>query len=225
MKRLPPICEGAAVFTGIADYLEQPTFAFIRLAESVKIPNVLEVSVPVRFVFILMGPKTDSLDYHEVGRSISTLMSNKHFHNQAYNAKGRKDLMSAINEFLDDSIVLPPGKFDKEALLPFEELKEKADMIRLRKRRALCEDLKSQGHLLSDDQLKFLAEKFESGQKEPDGPLKRTGRPWGGVINDLKRRLPMFKSDIFDGFNMVTLSATVFMYFACFASSERFYQD
>jgi len=30
----------------------------------------------VRFLFILLGPGNADLDYHEIGRSISTLMSN-----------------------------------------------------------------------------------------------------------------------------------------------------
>jgi hypothetical protein len=72
-------------------------------------PSITEVPIPVRFLFILLGPKTADLDYHEVGRSIATLMSNRHFHNIAYKADDRKELLSAINEFLDDSIVLPPG--------------------------------------------------------------------------------------------------------------------
>lgn len=108
-------------------------------------PSITEVPIPVRFLFILLGPKNADLDYHEVGRSIATLMSNRHFNNIAYKADDRKELLSAINEFLDDSIVLPPGKrienfitkelsimalhfsgkWDREQLLPFEELKAK----------------------------------------------------------------------------------------------------
>ena len=38
--------------------------------------NLTEVPLPVRFLFLLMGPPIASLDYHEVGRSISTLMAN-----------------------------------------------------------------------------------------------------------------------------------------------------
>lgn len=206
--------------TGIVRFLEQPTIAFIRLSDAVKMPNVLEVSIPIRFIFILLGPKTEEINYHEVGRSISTLLSNKNFHNKAYKAKCRKDLNFAINDFLDESLVLPPGKFEKEALLSFEELKEKADMIRNRRRRALHFELKSNENLLTADQLKFLAEKFDAGQRKPVGPLRKTGRIWGGLINDLKRRLPMFKSDIVDGLNAETFAATVFMYFAVFATGE-----
>jgi hypothetical protein len=33
----------------------------------------------------------------------------------------RRDLLSGINNFLTDSIVLPPGDFDKELLLPIIE--------------------------------------------------------------------------------------------------------
>jgi len=33
----------------------------------------------------------------------------------------RRDLLNGINDFLSDSIVLPPGDFDKELLLPIIE--------------------------------------------------------------------------------------------------------
>jgi hypothetical protein len=33
----------------------------------------------------------------------------------------RRDLLGGINDFLSDSIVLPPGDFDKELLLPIIE--------------------------------------------------------------------------------------------------------
>ncbi len=51
--------------------------AFVRLQEAVELESVLEVPVPVRFLFVLLGPPTTSMDYHQIGRSISTLMSDK----------------------------------------------------------------------------------------------------------------------------------------------------
>lgn len=62
---------------GSVDFLEQPTMAFVRLQEAVELESVLEVPVPVRFLFVLLGPPTTSMDYHQIGRSISTLMSDK----------------------------------------------------------------------------------------------------------------------------------------------------
>lgn len=51
--------------------------AFVRLHEAVLLESVLEVPVPVRFLFLLLGPPTANIDYHQIGRSISTLMSDK----------------------------------------------------------------------------------------------------------------------------------------------------
>jgi solute carrier family 4 anion exchanger 2 len=107
------------------DFLEQPTTAFIRLAEGQTLPGVTEVLLPTRFLFILLGPKSAELDFHEIGRSIATLMSHRHFQTIAYKAEERKELLTAINDFLDDSIVLPAGKWDREHLLCFDEIKTK----------------------------------------------------------------------------------------------------
>lgn len=51
--------------------------AFVRLHEAVLLESVLEVPIPVRFLFLLMGPPTANIDYHQIGRSISTLMSDQ----------------------------------------------------------------------------------------------------------------------------------------------------
>lgn len=233
LKRIPQNAEATTVLVGSVDFLQQPTIAFVRLAEGCLMPNITEVPIPVRFLFILLGPKTTELDYHEVGRSIATLMSNTHFHNIAYRADDRRELLSAINEFLDDSIVLPPGKWDREQLLPFEELKAKSEWIRTRKKKALQAKAMEKQHLTSEEEKKLLAEydekemkKKKKKSKDDDGgdddPLKRTGRFFGGMINDLKRRLPMYKSDIQDGLNSETFAATLFLYFAGLATAITF---
>lgn len=59
------------------EFLDQPTMAFVRLQEAAQLEAVLEVPVPVRFLFVLLGPSSANMDYHEIGRSISTLMSDK----------------------------------------------------------------------------------------------------------------------------------------------------
>lgn len=208
------------------DFLKQPTIAFVRLAEGVPMASLTEVPIPVRFMFILMGPPTYDLDYHEVGRSIATLMANESFHAIAYKADGRNDLLSAINEFLDDSIVLPPGNWNRHDLLPFEELKAKKDWIRSRKTKALQiqKVLKDTAdHRTSENApLDNEATELEDKIKQKCDPLIKTHRFWGGLRNDLKRRLPMYKNDITDGLNSETLAATVFMYFACLSTAITF---
>jgi len=205
-------------------------------------PSLTEVPVPVRFMFVLLGPLNFDLDYHEVGRSISTLMANEHFHAIAYKADDRRDLLSAINEFLDDSIVLPPGNWDRHDLLPFDELKAKKDWIRTRKIKALQVKRDSEMIKIGRDEEKLLLDKQAlgaiagpggpggdgddddggDGKKKKPNPMDKTHRLWGGLCNDLKRRMPMYKSDILDGLNTETLAATIFMYFACLSTAITF---
>ncbi|XP_070492636.1 band 3 anion transport protein-like [Chironomus tepperi] len=218
VKRIPGDSEATSVLVGAVEFLEQPTIAFVRLAEGICMPGVIEAPIPVRFIFVLLGPKTCDLDFHEIGRSIATLMSNRHFQAIAYKAHERQELLTAINEFLDDSIVLPAGKWDREHLLPFEELKAKSEMIRSRRRRVLEEKLQAKKNL-SNEEKKLLS---STDEKVPDDPLNKTGRYWGGMINDIKRRFPMYKSDIEDGLNSETLAATLFLYFAGLATSITF---
>lgn len=66
-----------ALLPGCVPFLEQPAAAFVRLNEAVLLESVLEVPVPVRFLFVMLGPSHTSTDYHELGRSIATLMSDK----------------------------------------------------------------------------------------------------------------------------------------------------
>lgn len=219
LKRIPPGAQCSSILVGEVDFLEQPAVAFIRLAEGVVIPSLIEVNIPVRFIFLLLGPKKASIDYHEVGRSISTLMANQQFHNIAYGATNRKALLSAINEFLDDSIVLPPGDWERQALLPIEEIKAKSELIRRRKENALKAAASTRTEVV-----KILPGGDGDDEKKPPfvNPLERTKRPWGGLINDVRRRYPFYKSDILDALNAQCLAAAIFMYFAAVSGAVAF---
>lgn len=48
-----------------------------RLSKGVILDHVAEVPLPVRFLFICVGPALESVEYLEIGRSLATLMSNK----------------------------------------------------------------------------------------------------------------------------------------------------
>lgn len=49
--------------------------AFVRLADAVVIESALESPVPVRFVFVLVGPSQNEIDYRESGRAMGALMA------------------------------------------------------------------------------------------------------------------------------------------------------
>ncbi|KFM66869.1 hypothetical protein X975_23152, partial [Stegodyphus mimosarum] len=126
LRRIPENAEGVAVLVGKLDELNEPASVFMRLAEGQQIPHFLEVPINVRFIFVLLGPRTSSLDYHEVGRALGSLMNNQDFHVSAYKAANKKDLIHAINSFLDLSTVVPPGKWERQSLLPIDEIRRKS---------------------------------------------------------------------------------------------------
>ncbi|XP_018357516.1 PREDICTED: band 3 anion transport protein isoform X4 [Trachymyrmex cornetzi] len=222
LKRIPAGAEATVVLVGAVDFLDQPTIAFVRLAEGVLMPSITEVTIPVRFMFTLLGPRNADLDYHEIGRSISTLMANTTFHKVAYKANERRELLSAINEFLDDSIVLPPGNWERQALLPFDELKAKSEAIRKRKAKALEEKSKPEQDEAAAKKALLAGEEEKKSSEDDDDPLRRTKRPFGGLINDIKRRYPFYLSDFKDGLSSSCLAAAIFMYFAALCGAITF---
>uniref|UniRef100_A0A8C2HG58 Solute carrier family 4 member 10a n=1 Tax=Cyprinus carpio TaxID=7962 RepID=A0A8C2HG58_CYPCA len=112
MKKIPPGAEASNILVGELEFLEKPVVAFIRLSPAVLLNGLAEVPITTRFLFILLGPLGKGPQYHEIGRSIATLMTDEVFHDVAYKAKDRSDLVAGIDEFLDQVTVLPPGEWD-----------------------------------------------------------------------------------------------------------------
>uniref|UniRef100_A0A8C6UBQ1 Anion exchange protein n=1 Tax=Neogobius melanostomus TaxID=47308 RepID=A0A8C6UBQ1_9GOBI len=213
LEKIPENAEATVVLVGSVDFLEQPTMAFVRLQEAVLLESVLEVPVPVRFLFVLLGPPTTSMDYHQIGRSISTLMSDKQFHEAAYLADDRQDLLNAINSFLDCSIVLPPSEMGGDELLR-SVARFQQEMLRKREEEEtkLLKEPKS-----LEDKVALL-----TPFKKPDDPLKRTRRPFGGLIRDVQRRYPKYLSDFKDALNSQCMAAVIFIYFAALSPAITF---
>ncbi|XP_040568533.1 band 3 anion transport protein isoform X2 [Lepeophtheirus salmonis] len=218
LKRLKEGTEGTIVLSGSLDYLKEPMCAFVRLAEGIVMPNALEVPLPMRFIFILLTPKGDmNMDCYEIGRSFSTLMSNPNFHNMCYQVEEKREILSSINEFLDESVVLPPGDWDSKNLLSLQELREirRKRKIRLEKIKEDTADVKAvAGQGDGDDD--------PNKKKKKLGALDRFPYPFGGLINDLKTRFPYYLSDITDGFSFQVLAATIFIYFAALSGAIAF---
>uniref|UniRef100_A0A8C7SYB6 Anion exchange protein n=1 Tax=Oncorhynchus mykiss TaxID=8022 RepID=A0A8C7SYB6_ONCMY len=214
LEKIPENAEATVVLVGAVAFLEQPSMAFVRLQEAVLLESVLEVPVPVRFLFLLMGPPIANIDYHQIGRSISTLMSDKHFHEAAYLADERQDLLNAINSFLDCSIVLPPSEVGGEELLR-SVARFQREMLRKREEQQ-GKELKVKEPKCPKD--KALQEPFKPGVD----PLRRSGRLFGGLIRDAARRYPKYASDLRDALNPQCMAAIIFIYFAALSPAVTF---
>ena len=109
------------------------------------------------------------------------------------------DLLDAIDEFLDDSIVLPPGDWDENLLLP---VMHQRNEMRKRKGEGGRERMEWKGEFM------ILSSFSESKQMEHEqrkmfaiDPLRHSRRLCGGIWADLKRLVKRYPSDIRDMFH------------------------
>uniref|UniRef100_A0A8C5F2E6 Anion exchange protein n=1 Tax=Gopherus evgoodei TaxID=1825980 RepID=A0A8C5F2E6_9SAUR len=200
MRKIPTGAEASNVLVGEVDFLERPIIAFVRLSPAVLLSGLTEVPVPTRFLFLLLGPAGKAPQYHEIGRSIATLMTDDVFHDVAYKAKDRNDLLSGIDEFLDQVTVLPPGEWDPSIRI---EPPKSVPSQEKRKIPKFPNGSTSTGEIL----------KQESHHAGPE--LRRTGRLFGGLILDIKRKAPFFLSDFKDALSLQCLASILFLYCAC----------
>ncbi|XP_061886013.1 sodium bicarbonate cotransporter 3-like isoform X2 [Entelurus aequoreus] len=201
MKKIPPGAEASNVLVGEVDFLEKPIIAFVRLSPAVLITGLTEVPVPTRFLFLLLGPHGKGPQYHEIGRSMATLMTDEIFHDVAYKAKDRTDLLSGIDEFLDQVTVLPPGEWDPT--IRIDPPKNVPSQLK-RKRPSHPNGTTSPG-----------GEHENEGDHYAGPELQRTGRIFGGLVLDIKRKAPFYWSDIRDSFSLQCLASILFLYCAC----------
>ncbi|XP_022602758.1 sodium bicarbonate cotransporter 3-like isoform X3 [Seriola dumerili] len=201
MKKIPPGAEASNVLVGEVDFLEKPIIAFVRLSPAVLITGLTEVPVPTRFLFLLLGPHGKGPQYHEIGRSMATLMTDEIFHDVAYKAKDRTDLLSGIDEFLDQVTVLPPGEWDPT--IRIEPPKNVPSQMKRKRPPQPNGNASPAGEL----------EKEDGHHIGPE--LQRTGRIFGGLILDVKRKVPFYWSDIRDSLSLQCLASVLFLYCAC----------
>ncbi|XP_066570328.1 electrogenic sodium bicarbonate cotransporter 4 [Amia ocellicauda] len=218
MKKIPRDAEASNVLVGEVDFLDKPFVAFVRLAQATTLGGLTEVPVPTRFLFVLLGPHGKAKSYNEIGRAIATLMVDDLFSDVAYKARDREDLIAGIDEFLDEVIVLPPGEWDPTI------------RIEPPKKLPSAEKRKSVFSVNEAGQMNGTAGGGGGGSDDEEMPVPHelgeelmwTGRFCGGLFLDMKRKLPWFPSDFFDGFHIQSISAILFIYLGCITNAITF---
>uniref|UniRef100_A0A8C7N7T4 Anion exchange protein n=1 Tax=Oncorhynchus kisutch TaxID=8019 RepID=A0A8C7N7T4_ONCKI len=170
MKKIPPGAEASNVLVGEVEFLERPIIAFIRLSPAVLLTGLTEV------------PKQRHV-----------------FHDVAYKAKDRNDLLSGIDEFLDQVTVLPPGEWDPTIRI------EPPKSVPSQDKRKMPSLPNGSAH----------NESFKEDQHQAGPELQRTGRIFGGLVMDVRRKAPFLWSDIRDALSLQCLASVLFLYCAC----------
>ncbi|KAL7670235.1 hypothetical protein ACOME3_005175 [Neoechinorhynchus agilis] len=206
-KKLPIDTESVSIMVGSNEHIEKPISAFIRLAKPTFLEDLTELSLPNRFLFILLIPyKTESI-YHDVGRSMSAIICNEMSSHDIYKAKNRNDVIKGIDHFLDHALAIPPNDWDiKQNIEPLND--------------PLHED-----HHNVPPPPEDLPTTFDYKcvpEYHPDPILERSRRCFGGLIEDIRRSAKFYVSDIKDAYNFRCLTSILFMYFACLSPIVTF---
>ncbi|XP_063110852.1 electroneutral sodium bicarbonate exchanger 1 isoform X4 [Cavia porcellus] len=199
MKKIPTGAEASNVLVGEVDTLDRPIVAFVRLSPAVLLSGLTEVPIPTRFLFVLLGPVGKGQQYHEIGRSMATIMTDEIFHDVAYKAKERDDLLAGIDEFLDQVTVLPPGEWDPS--------------IRIEPPKNVPSQEKRKMPGVPNGNVCHIEPELHGGHSGPE--LQRTGRLFGGLVLDIKRKAPWYWSDYRDALSLQCLASFLFLYCAC----------
>ncbi|NWR25617.1 S4A5 protein, partial [Emberiza fucata] len=226
IKKIPKDAEASNVLVGEVEFLEKPFVAFVRLLQATMLGGVTEVPVPTRFLFILLGPAGKAKSYNEIGRAIATLMVDDLFSDVAYKARDREDLIAGIDEFLDEVIVLPPGEWDPNIRIEPPKKVPSAEKrwvglgqpgaTRVGQMNGAAGGAGAGGGGGGSDDGE-MPEVHEIGEE-----LAWTGRFCGGLYLDIKRKLPWFPSDFYEGFHIQSISAILFIYLGCITNAITF---
>ena len=105
---------------------------------------------------------------------MATCFSDEVFQELAYKANHANHIIAGIDEFLDSVTVIPPGEWDPSIRI------EPPDHVASQSSRK-----NPNGQPVN----RFTEEELQTKTREEAG-LVRSGRIFGGLINDIKRKLP-----------------------------------
>ncbi|CAH8459530.1 unnamed protein product [Heterobilharzia americana] len=99
--------EACTVICGLVEFLKAPILVLLRLNKSIQRSCISEVDIPVRFIFIYIGPQVDDLNYAEMARIFAVMMTSDVFRVSVYDAITVDDIVKATDAFMQDSLVMP----------------------------------------------------------------------------------------------------------------------
>ncbi|KAJ6224812.1 hypothetical protein RDWZM_003357 [Blomia tropicalis] len=260
-KKIPLNAVSNNILIGEVNFLSTPISGFIRLQNASKLGNISEVSIPAKFIYIYLGPKSHSstTPYVHIGRALATLMVDSIFRTVALKTQSVESLIVAIDEFLNDAPILPPNLWDPATRIEPPEQTPPSATLKSRKNNSLQTlnnkenpqgssgitipekitsqsyynqafdqgsktDLPLEGNWSSDngkapdyflnDKIEIASDDEEEIEREKMG-LVYSGRLFGGLINDVKRKIPHYWSDFTDALALQSIASIIFLYFAC----------
>uniref|UniRef100_A0A8C6NCD1 Anion exchange protein n=1 Tax=Melopsittacus undulatus TaxID=13146 RepID=A0A8C6NCD1_MELUD len=133
------------------------------------------------------------------------------FQRVARQAEHRGDLIAGMEAFLDELTVLPPGKWDLNARIPPPSCLPSLTAVH---------PPDQQSHSNGDTAAR--GDRANLGHPCTGEELERTGRLFGGLLQDIRRKVPWYGSDFSDALHPQCLSAVLYIYLATVTNAITF---
>ncbi|XP_045177681.2 sodium bicarbonate cotransporter 3-like isoform X2 [Mercenaria mercenaria] len=217
MRHVPAGSQVVNLLVGEMHDLDQIIAAFIRIKDPCNLGYITEVDLNTKFLFIVLCPKQYLGHCAEMCRCMGAMFTDEIFRCVAYRCNDRIDLLCGIQEFSLHLTVLPPGAWDP--LTRIEPPDERPPQ----------EYRKTPGPLTSSKSkpsLEDIDERSEHSVKEEDNhvdpTLIRTGRLFGGLLQDIKRKIPFYLSDFKDALHIQCVASFFFLFLATLTPNVTF---
>ncbi|CEF61171.1 Na[+]-driven anion exchanger 1 [Strongyloides ratti] len=218
MLKLQPNTESSIIMCGVVQKLKQPMCTFIRLAtKTLFYPEMPSHPVPTRFIFILLVPNENYT--HEIlylGRTLSALLADDIFKSIIYNCSCNITICEAIDKFMSQIIAIAPRQLNihNTRLDPIDDI--------------CIENRNITNRYIDYDGIEILENNKNYTNRTGnsfDYELARTGKVFGGLINDIKKKSSTYFSDFSDFFKGrpgQSLASIFFLFFASLTSALTF---
>ncbi|WAR09936.1 S4A8-like protein [Mya arenaria] len=216
-RKIPPGSQVVNLLVGEVPELPKIIAAFVRLNDACNVGDITEVDLDTKFMFIIIGTKTHLGHCAEMCRCMATLFTDEFFRIVAFRCKSRQDLLAGIQEFNLHLTVLPPGVWDSSTRIEPPDEKPSQEY---RKAGTLPKSMSNVSMVDLDKGMNGDIPGEGEGHNDPT--LIRTGRIFGGLINDIKRKLPWYLSDYKDALHIQCVASFFFLFLATLTPNVTF---
>uniref|UniRef100_A0A915KE64 Anion exchange protein n=1 Tax=Romanomermis culicivorax TaxID=13658 RepID=A0A915KE64_ROMCU len=198
-RKLPEVCEATSIMVGISGNMRKCLSCFVRLKSAKLFLDSTELPISTRFVYIILIPSYHyNVEPKSLGRCFGTLMVDEVFSKIAYKTKNGFELGYAVEEFINQCVVVPAGKWNPA--VRWEPPENQAPV-----ERRLEEPFDVTNMLMNTADI------------EEESDLRRTGILFGGFVDDVDSKSYWYVSDYTDALKgriTQTLAAAIFLFFA-----------
>ena len=195
--------EAAVIVEGNPGFVTKPIFVIATLKNPSVFATIPEVEIPVKFVCLIVDSESKTLTGLDnadrtLGYAFGSTLTDPLMVKRLYGIKTELDLCEAFNQYLSSTNVLPREWNVENLILPPNEGQQKVNFL-----------------MDEDDELDTDRRMWQTSG------LVKSGRIFGGLKEDLKRKKSNYISDFMD-LHPQCISAVLFIYFATLAPLVAF---